>query len=204
MPLWVLLAAGLSLELGALSLLMWSDLIGLTRSPLCGPSCYDATIQDALLAEGDEAFAKYRPARQAAMRQLDYSPFDASAWLRVVLLEIKVGGGRMTPSAQEALAQSYKAAPVDATVAQWRIPLAFDHWAELPPQTRAAASGEVEVLLGAWENRPRLKALARRIRSDEGAFAYWLLIQSRDDEDGRETETPTPSTSAQSAAIAGT
>jgi hypothetical protein len=207
-PLWIFGVAACALGAGGAALVISSDLSGWTRSPLCGPSCLDAPIQEALLGEGDEAFQRYRVARQAAMKQLEISPFDTSAWLRIVLLEAKLGGG-MTPSAQDALLMSYKRAPVDGAVAEWRIPLAFSYWSDVGPQVREAAIAEVRVLFGAPQNRPKLRGLVRKIPSNNGGFAYWLLIESLDEEAerprvGRDTPTPTPNASAQKPAIAGT
>lgn len=207
-PLWIFGVALCALGAGGASLVISSDLSGWTRSPLCGPSCLDAPIQEALLGEGDEAFRRYRVARQAAMKQLEVSPFDTSAWLRITLLEARLGGG-MTPSAQDALLMSYRRAPVDAAVAEWRIPLAFSYWAEVGPQVREAAVAEVRVLFGPPQNRPKLRAMVRQIPSANGGFAYWLLIEGLDEaaerpREGRDTPTPTPSAKAQNPAIAGT
>lgn len=206
-PAWIFGVTTLSLVLGGVAAVMWSDLIGLSHSPLCGPSCLDPPIQRALLAKEDEAFKYYRNARSSARRQLDYSPFDTAAWLRIVLLEVQVGGGRLTPSAEDALRQSYRRAPVDAAVAEWRIPLTFEFWGQVSPDVRKAAVDEVTVLFHAPQNRTRLRAFTRQIRSSEGGFAYWMLIQSLADEEdlagGRETPMPTPRAKPQKAAIAG-
>lgn len=207
-PPWLFGVSAMCLGLGAVSATMWSDLVGLSQSPMCGPSCLDAPIQKALLANDEKSFQYYRVARQSAMAQLAYSPFDAAAWLRIVLLEMHVADGRLTPSALDALRQSYVRAPVDATVAEWRIPLAFETWGQLSPDVRKAAVAEVRVLFGPTQNRPRLLRLSRQIRSSEGGFAYWLLLESLEEEAarpvGRETPTPMPSASAQKPAIAGT
>jgi hypothetical protein len=207
-PLWIFGVAIASIGLGGVSAVISSDLSGWSRSPLCGPSCLDEPIQQALIGEGDAAFKRYRAARQAAMKQLEISPFDTSAWLRITLLEAKLGGG-MTPSAKDALLTSYKRAPVDAAVAGWRIPLTFGYWSDVGPEIRKAAIVEVRALYWPPQNRPRLRRMIREISSDNGGFAYWLLIEGLDDEferprEGRETPTPTPRAKAQTPAIAGT
>lgn len=175
-PLWIYAVAAASLGLGAIAGVISTDLGGWTRSPFCGPSCLDAPIEKALLSEPDEIGVTYIAARRAAMKQLEISPFDTSAWLRMTLLEIKVGGG-MTPSAQSALMSSYERAPVDASVAEWRIPLVFGYWREVGPELREAAIKEVKVLYASPQNRRRLHALTREIKDTNGAFAYWLLLE---------------------------
>ena len=207
-PPWVFAVAVGALGLGGVAAVISTDLGGWTRSPLCGPSCQDLPIQDALVAEGQDVFTQYRAARQAARRQIEVSPFDTSAWLRVALLEIKIGGG-LTPSAQSAIQMSYERAPVDASVAEWRIPLVFGYWSEVGPEVRKAAVDEVIVLFAPPQNRPTMHRLARKIPSQNGGFAYWLLLESLADaadrprEAGLETPAPTPSAKAQSPAIAG-
>ena len=206
-PFWVVLLSVATLAIGAAGAVMWMDLVGLTRSPLCGPRCFDPPIERALLAGPQSVFKAYRPARQAAMRQIQISPFDTAAWLRVVLLERKVAGGVLSPSAVDALEMSYKRAPVDASVVQWRLPIAFTHWATLTPALKRRVLDELRVLYRAPQNREAIKGLSRDIGSVEGLFAFNLSIQSMDEgfevRSGRETPAPKPSVNAQSEAIAG-
>ena len=206
-PPWLLLMAGVCLGLGGTAGLMWSDASGWTRSALCGPRCYDEPVQEALMAQGQDVLAGYRAARQASMRQLEISPYDSAAWLRLVLLETRIADGELTPSATDALARSYERAPVDASIARWRIPIAFSYWPQLSSDLRRRAVEEVNVLYNAPENRTALRNLAREIRSQEGVFAFVVLLQSADADEalfaGRETPAPTPSARAQKPAIAG-
>lgn len=206
-PLWLMLLGGVTLVLGTAAGLMSLDLAGWTRSPLCGLRCYDAPIERALTARPQEALKAYRPARQAAMRQLQISPFDTAAWIRVVLLEIKTAGGTYSPSAADALAQSYLRAPVDASVAKWRLPLAFSYWGGLTPGLRGEVLDELEVLYSLPQNREFVRGMAHDVHSPEGQFAFNLALQSLDEagevRSGRETPAATPKVKAQSAAIAG-
>lgn len=137
-PAWAL--AAVSALVGVVTFVTGLDQIGLTRSALCGPKCDDAPIEAALSASTDEFVGRYRAARQASMRQLKDSPFDTGAWLRLSLLELKAGHGRMTDAAQDAFGMSYERAPVDATVARWRIPLAFDHLGGAHPERSAGCN----------------------------------------------------------------
>lgn len=66
----------------------------------------------------------------------------------------------------------------------------------------------MQVLYQAPQNRPVLYQLVRKIHDFDGGFTYLLLLEFLDDiayrEPARETPTPTPRTSDQSAAMAGT
>lgn len=170
------ICAGLAILLGAVASVAWSDAAHLTRSPLCGAQCLDRPVIDALTAPASEFPALLPAARAAARAQIAHSPFETGAYLRLALLEQRAGGGRLTPAAATALAQSYERAPVDATAAVWRIPVTFSAWSQASPGVRRAAIREVETIYAAPQNRDRLQRLTSRISTYEGRFAYQLLI----------------------------
>lgn len=201
------LGAAASACVGLTALVAWLDTASLIRSPLCGPACHDRPVAEALGAS-PAAFASLYPAAHDAVEvQLKQAPFDTGAWLRLAMLELRAGDGRLTPEAAEALRLSYERAPVDATVAQWRIPLMFNVWPQISFDLRQAASREVTALYGAPETQDQLRRLLGRIVTPEGRFVYQLQIQALDEayylDDGRDTPKPIPSAKVQTPAIAG-
>ena len=196
-----------SAVMGLTALVAWLDAASITRSPFCGPACLDQPVTDALGAP-PEAFASLYPAaREAIGAQLSQAPFDTGAWLRLAMLELRAHDGRLSPEATEALRLSYERAPVDATMAQWRIPLMFNVWPQISFELRQAASREVTALYGAPETQNQLRRLLNRIVTPEGRFVYQLQIQALDEafyfDDGRDTPKPIPSPKVQTPAIAG-
>lgn len=197
----------MAIGLGLCAVVTWADAVRLTRSPLCGPSCQDPEVVAALIATEAEFPRRLRPALAASAAQLRLAPFDTGAWLRLSMLQIRAGGGGMTTAAASTLLTSYGRAPVDASVASWRIPLVFSYWPSAPPRLRLAAVREVRVLYAAAENRQVMRGYLGRIRSHQGRFAYQLLIENLDELDyraeGRETPSPIPKAKVQSPATPG-
>lgn len=203
----LMVSALLAFGLGAMALVAWTDTAKLTNTPLCGPSCLDPVVAAGLVASDVEFPAKWAPAESAARFQVSISPFDTGAWIRIAALNIRRGGGKLTPAAIEALLTSYERAPIDARVSAWRIPLVFSYWTAAPPALRKAAQNEVVVLYKAPENRPSLWRFLNGVHSYEGRFAYQLLIDGLDTQTyrelGLETPKPMPNINAQMPAIAG-
>lgn len=188
--------------LSAAALVMASDQLGLTASPVCGARCLDEEV-----ARGIQTGREIEAARTAAQVQATLSPFDGRVGLRRALLEWRAAGAWSDP-ASRALDASYRRDPVDPTILSWRAGLAFAQWGQLPQETRVRAAREIAVLHQATQTHPALRRLAGNIESEEGRFAYAMLLGELDERaqrrDERATPTANPKLADQMAAIAGT
>jgi hypothetical protein len=145
-------------------------------TPFCGPGCIDRRLTALTASDGALPLARVGEAKVLVRRQLAFSPFDASGWLRLSAIQAIEGGGRLTPAAVQSLERSYAFTPVDLRVARWRLRFAFDHWAELPPRLRDSAVAELRSLLPDRKNYDALQGLDREIQSPAGRLAYRLLF----------------------------
>lgn len=190
-----------SLGLAAGAFIVAADQLGLSASPVCGARCLDEEV-----AAGIRNARKIEAARAAADAQTLRSPFDGRVGLRRALLEWRAAGV-WTEAASRALNASYRRDPVDPTILSWRAGLAFTQWANLSQDTRRRAAGEIAVLHQATQTHPVLRRLAGDIQSEEGRFAYAMLLGELEERaqrrDGRATPTANPRLADQIAAIAG-
>lgn len=174
---WVF--AGVAGVGAVVALSMSLSMTGSGPAALCGPQCLDRPIA-VLLSGQPPAPAAVDKARVLVRRQLAASPFDASAWLRLGLIETLSGDGRLGAEGVRALEASYRYAPVDVDVARWRLTFVFEHWREASPTVRKAAEREVRVLFAAPQNRPGMRRWARIIGDRSGRLAAGLMIAQLD------------------------
>ena len=146
-------------------------------SPFCGPGCLEARLQTLVDPQGQVKAAEVNQARGLIRHELQFSAMDISAWLRQAALETQVSGA-LGPAAKSALATSYRLAPVDATLARWRLAFVFEHWDQLDSPLRAAAELEIQDLLVEPANIDILRQLEPTIRNPAGRLACQLLITS--------------------------
>lgn len=146
-------------------------------SPLCGPGCLETRLKAMVGANGEVETGKIDEARTLIRRELRFSPMDIPAWLRQAALESQVAG-KLSGPARAALSASYRWAPVDASVARWRLAFMFEHWDQLDPQLRDDAMTELQGLLIQPANIEILRQLEPTIRNPAGRLACRLLIAS--------------------------
>lgn len=154
-----------------IALLLWSFSAG---AAVCGPGCVDRRLDDLADANGAIPADRLPLARELVSRQLSFSPVDVSAWLRLAALDAQIAGG-MNAEAVQALETSYRYAPVDATVARWRLAFMFEHWNGLPAGLRGAAVREIQGLLVSPANIHILRDLEPSITNPSGRLACALL-----------------------------
>jgi hypothetical protein len=140
----------------------------------CGPPCLNRRIEVTLDGAEQVSAPKITAADDLVDRQLAWSAFDASAWLRRAALET-ARAGRFDDKARHALEMSYRVAPVDVGVARWRLAFLFQHWEEASAFSRTQARREIASLAIAPENRPALRAIERNISDPGGHLAFRLI-----------------------------
>jgi hypothetical protein len=145
-----------------------------TPSGLCSPGCLERRLSALMDASGDLRTGQFSEAEGLIRRELAFSAFDDTAWLRQAALET-TRAGRLDAAAVRALEASYRVAPVDVDMARWRLVFLFQHWSEVSPQSRLQAGREMTSLAVAPENIPGLKALGQKISNPSGRLAFQLM-----------------------------
>jgi O-antigen ligase len=124
--------------------------------------------------------------RRLAHAALMQSPVDAYAWMTLA----QIDSGR--PEGLEAFRQSYRAAPFDPNLFQWRASYAANRWDGLPERDRATVMQDISVERQQfWDLRRWLDDLAAAHRGE--AFALAMDITARtDDQQWPEATNPSP------------
>ncbi|NEX95359.1 hypothetical protein G3573_21530, partial [Caulobacter sp. 17J65-9] len=110
-------------------------------------------------------------AEREARAALKLSPARTEARLQIAYAERQRAGG-WSPTAGEALAQSYRVGPLDPDVGTWRLRFALEHWESLTPALRKAALAELDALWSRYPMRKALKAMAGEVGSPAGRLAF--------------------------------
>lgn len=115
-------------------------------------------------------------AAREAERALALSPYSNSARLRLIYIDT-VQRGAAGPAGLGHLKQSYDLAPLDYSVAAWRVRFALEHWRELPPELRRAAEAEAMAFGRVGSRDADVRSSLASIHSPEGRLtaALWLL-----------------------------
>lgn len=133
----------------------------------------------------EEALERSR-ALSAASAEL--RPFNARAHLRLAALDV-LENGSLTPRGEAHFAASYDVAPLEPSVAVWRISYALEHWGELSPETRAKVDYERRTVGANGAQRASLREALGRIANPRGRLiaAFWILdLRTRPGVTGRE------------------
>ena len=112
----------------------------------------------------------------ASQRLLQADPANPASWDAVADVEYRKAGGVMSPSTLAALDHSYAVGFFDRTGGIWRISLALENWAAIPPSLKKDVLTEAGVMLQQPVMGPQLKARLKTIRNPQGRLTAFLLM----------------------------
>jgi hypothetical protein len=105
---------------------------------------FDRDLVRAGVARGAQRAHFYAAAEQDAIAVLRVSPAKPAAWLQLAYVRTLAHG--FQKDASDALARSYGVAPLEPTVAIWRITFSLNQWDQLTPDLKSKVSREIEAM----------------------------------------------------------
>jgi hypothetical protein len=112
-----------------------------------------------------------RAAEAAAWAELRMAPMKSDAWLQLAYARLLEHGG-YAPDVAAALQNSYFVAPLDPSVARWRIRFSLEVWPQLSPPLRHAVQTEIAAM---WSLGPtaqdQMAQLVQSINNPNGRKA---------------------------------
>jgi hypothetical protein len=119
-----------------------------------------------------------KAAEGAAWAELRVAPMKPDAWLQLAYVRLLLRGG-YGPEVATAYQNAYFVAPLDPSVARWRIRFGLEVWPELSPDLKRAVRTEIGAM---WSLGPTAEAqmaeLVQSVRNVEGHRAGVEILKA--------------------------
>ena len=118
----------------------------------------------------------YAAAEKDAVAELRSAPMKPDAWLRLAYVRTLLSGG-FSDAAAAAYSRSYAVAPIDPSVAVFRIHFGLQSWKRLSPPLQKNVASELESLWAAApEGHEKLAAAVASVADPEGRAAGEAIL----------------------------